>query len=888
MDAAMLEGVEWDSESEDGDAAAAAAGGASKKDNGNRQVNDLGSMMSKIGAESDFAWTTEHILLCRLISLYGKCATRPGGNESWIRATPLNVLIYECIAAGVLDFDYAPALTDVSYLGATKKVWLNLSQEAATSIDELRMNGLVRAVRMYTVDYKSVTAYQVSDVGLKMLKVVPNALFDELKHIVYVPDKDNTYSDKLQISWDAENEVFSLRSGKTGYTRPSTVTEIEDVSYVCSPFIPVFLRRGMEVATNNRKRATEAAEGRSNIADAEMMEAIALGEVRLMVVEWVPFGENNIVTMAQNLGVMDRTKKGMFSEKVDKKPCDTILKIPAGLTQVRVLDFDMMHFVNVEAEICYPEDEGIVQVEFFGIHVSTRGYVIFGLHIDSIMTRTADSVPIDLLTRMAVDVVQDTSKILGDMMSSHQRETMKMIFQGFPEKRKKFACYIAKSINPWYASSAQYLDRGDTENEIAQIIGPVRFGKDLGNKHFLFMGTLGLLCVGAKSYEYDAFLVPYCSLQAMMLMAAQVYDRFNHIIQMLDEAMGLTEQPDSDPYSVQRVQYLVAQSGTELGFMDVTVAHLADSIDRALMPPEPWDQISINIYAALKCRMWQTNVRKRANALRELIVASKRKLVFLRLYTDSINQHGLLKKAEAMRDDAKNLHRETVWAHRVSQMAWIAMVFTILLLSYRLLDLYRWGTFSCDVSPMYRQEVERFSFWDRIYNYTDPPGGIYSYQCAWVNDMQYMLQGTPFLLSFITVPFAIVVAFGGYYLSWLWAKRSGKTIPNAFKGWIVRRDLQTWGRISHTVHVNARIRVDRFEGEYLRRRRVWHTRNNFGSLVYLPGREASYIQVAWSESGPVTWLGLAPVVTAAYCRETGALSRVQFRVYKRLSGLNVG
>ena len=149
--------------------------------------------------------------MCRLISLYGKCATKPGGNETWIRSTPLNVLIYECISAGVLDFDYAPVLTDVSFNGMTKKVWLNMSQEALTAVDELREHGLVRAVRMYTTDYKSMTAYQVSDIGMKMLKVVPKALFDELKHIVYVPDKENTYSDKVLISWNEDKNEFSIR-----------------------------------------------------------------------------------------------------------------------------------------------------------------------------------------------------------------------------------------------------------------------------------------------------------------------------------------------------------------------------------------------------------------------------------------------------------------------------------------------------------------------------------------------------------------------------------------------------------------------------------------------------------------------------------------------------
>ncbi|KAJ1464322.1 hypothetical protein T484DRAFT_1869826, partial [Baffinella frigidus] len=69
-----------------------------------------------------------HVLLCHLISLYGKCATRAGEDEKWIRSMALGVLTYECISSGVLDFDYAPVLTDVSYKGSTRKIWLNTSQ----------------------------------------------------------------------------------------------------------------------------------------------------------------------------------------------------------------------------------------------------------------------------------------------------------------------------------------------------------------------------------------------------------------------------------------------------------------------------------------------------------------------------------------------------------------------------------------------------------------------------------------------------------------------------------------------------------------------------------------------------------------------------------------
>jgi|SaaInl85LU_5_DNA_1037374.scaffolds.fasta_scaffold180021_1 hypothetical protein len=43
----------------------------------------------------------------------------------------------------------------------------------------------------------------------------------------------------------------------------------------------------------------------------------------------------------------------MFSSNTDMKPCDTILKIPAGLTAVKILDFDMMSFCNVEVSPWY-------------------------------------------------------------------------------------------------------------------------------------------------------------------------------------------------------------------------------------------------------------------------------------------------------------------------------------------------------------------------------------------------------------------------------------------------------------------------------------------------------------------------------------------------------
>jgi hypothetical protein len=50
-----------------------------------------------------------------------------------------------------------------------------------------------------------------------------------------------------------------------------------------------------------------------------------------------------------------------------------------------ILDHDMTRFTNIEAQVYYPEDDGVVQVEHFGIHCRMDGTIVYGLMIESVM-----------------------------------------------------------------------------------------------------------------------------------------------------------------------------------------------------------------------------------------------------------------------------------------------------------------------------------------------------------------------------------------------------------------------------------------------------------------------------------------------------------------------
>ena len=159
-------------------------------------------------------------------------------------------------------------------------------------------------------------------------------------------------------------------------SRESTITECEDVSYVSSPHIPRTLRRpGGPSLSSNAHRAHESAGKVSTIRD-DLDEVITLSNVTILVGEWLPFGANQIVELNIKLGANERCQGGYFTSTVDQNSTATQFEVPTGLTQVRIVDYDLTRFTNIEAEVYFPEEPGVVQIECFGIHARLDGTLV--------------------------------------------------------------------------------------------------------------------------------------------------------------------------------------------------------------------------------------------------------------------------------------------------------------------------------------------------------------------------------------------------------------------------------------------------------------------------------------------------------------------------------
>ena len=272
-----------------------------------------------------------------------------------------------------------------------------------------------------------------------------------MNSVIFAPDGPVLQSSLLRVKWDPEKRVFVMYS-TSGYSRNSTITDVESVSYVSSPWIPKLFRRSGRETTDNAGLVGILESAKTNIKD-ELNEVVNLDELKVFFGEWIPMGANQIVALNDRLGSSERVQVWqkhhltgpctcMWCESNNKLATDSHLlflgRLHAGRpihggsgsessdeqlpgrvnwshrgarsheccginphshedlllscvapTQVRVLDYDEPRYVNFEAEVHFPEEEGIVQIENFGVHINEEGFLAFGMTVDGIMDRYA-------------------------------------------------------------------------------------------------------------------------------------------------------------------------------------------------------------------------------------------------------------------------------------------------------------------------------------------------------------------------------------------------------------------------------------------------------------------------------------------------------------------
>ena len=74
----------------------------------------------------------------------------------------------------------------------------------------------------------------------------------------------------------------------------------------------------------------------------------------------------------------------------------------------------------------------------------------------------------DHLSRLLVDVHQDSSKIMDDLLSQYQRSLLDTMFLGDASMRNKYNLILCETMEPLLPAD-DYMDKNDYENELKQV-----------------------------------------------------------------------------------------------------------------------------------------------------------------------------------------------------------------------------------------------------------------------------------------------------------------------------------------------------------------------------------------------------------------------------------
>ncbi len=567
----------------------------------------------------------DHIRLLYLISSYSKPAVEAEDVESWVRQHIIYCFVFEGIVSGVFNYDYSAS----SELVGSSRILMNVSQEGKDDLDDLREMNLINTLRLSSSHHQTVTAYQISKLGVTILG---RKLTSISKRAV---ESFIRTSDGELLSVELEDGEFFFRT-KAGYSMPSTVTVTEDVSYVSSPYLPNCVRRSARALSNNAFRAPEAASGKTSIRD-ELSEVVHLGEVRVLLGEYVPLGDNAIVDLCEKLGCRARVQGGMFSDLIDVNPEGVCLDTPQGLTGVRVLEFDLMNFVNYEADIHFAEKVGIVQVENFGVHVQVDGLVAYGLKVDAILNNSADNISLDLLARVLVDVNNDSSRIVDSLISEYQRTLLDLVYYGDRESRDKIVIILAENIDP-KMSAELFLDGEDHESELKQILGDTHSAHNLSDEDICIIGRNGILIAGSGCLRFESILFSYLGLASREKFARYFFARSFVLDDALRQIRYNVTHHEEDPNSVVNIRRFLSKVSREVILMDECLTYLEESCQEFKKLPATNLASEIKLMELLCIDVQFKSLKKRVLDMRKNVKGAIRELQSLQSLTDMISQ----------------------------------------------------------------------------------------------------------------------------------------------------------------------------------------------------------------------------------------------------------
>ena len=284
------------------------------------------------------------------------------------------------------------------------------------------------------------------------------------------------------------------------------------------------------------------------------------------------------------------------------------------------------------------------------------------------MDRIKDNISLDHLSRLLVDVQQDSSAIVDSIISAHQRELLQLVFLGDATHRNKVNLIISNEITP-HLTAEEYMDKGEYENELKQVIGDTKAAYDISEHDTLIFGAYGLLVSGPNSRHHEPLLCAYLQFITIDIFLQNFFARLWILNDDMSTTYKIVEDASNDPRSLPVIRYRISKLAKDIILLEEILGYVAEALDIIEIPPEPAEQAGRSLYERLEIHGMRSQLVRRSTDMKKNIKGSMSLLDVIREMSNSIseeqtfsiqkgieqNAHELCKMQEAMRKTSTSL-----------------------------------------------------------------------------------------------------------------------------------------------------------------------------------------------------------------------------------------
>ena len=403
-----------------------------------------------------------------------------------------------------------------------------------------------------------------------------------------------------------------------------------------------------------------------NIED-KLSEIIKLKNVKIILVEWLPFDRNQLSALNLKLDSLHRERGHIVTALQEESPSNLIFHDDGISSKIVVDEYNPSEYVTFHAQLNYPEGQGIIQNEVLSGNINSWGRVVFGAELYEVEGSTDGWVSLDILTRIIADLTIDTSIMLDSLITEYQRNLMDLVFLNESKQRTKSILLLAEDISH---KPDNFFDGEELQNELEQVLD-VLTKVDKFNNDYLIMGTAGLIAVSenVKTYEESYLERAFSSTIRVFLddYSAKIWHLWDesHIIEKnIDQAML------GDVTSLANAQNWITKASSDAIMLGDILSYLRDSINEFLAdltqkePRRSLDDPLIKDLRQIQNDSLLTN--KRVNDTQKVIHGLESKMMALRDFSNTLAEKHMRRISDSMAQNTKTMMQMTESNNRAS------------------------------------------------------------------------------------------------------------------------------------------------------------------------------------------------------------------------------